>query len=211
MESQWRMQMNAIRILVVEDEGVVAMDLEEKLQHFGYLVVGLSATGEDAVEKTANLQPDLVLMDIVLKGPMNGIEASGRIRERFGIPVVYVTAHADDDTLGRAKTSEPFGYLVKPVDDLDLRSSVEMALYKSAIDKERAELIARLQQSLASLKTLEGLLPICAWCKKVRNDRGFWIEIENYFSHHTGVKFSHGICDECLERQRSGPDHPESV
>ena len=118
------------KILIVEDERVVAMDIQNRLKDLGYSVCGSASSGEDAVKKASELQPDLVLMDIVLKGKMDGIDAAGQIRERFNIPVVYLTAFSDEKTLQRARVTGPHGYILKPFDDRELRSNIEMALYK---------------------------------------------------------------------------------
>ena len=103
--------MNPVKILVVEDEKIVALELTERLKGMGYEVVDSVSTGKDAIEKAAALNPNLVLMDIKLKGEMDGIQAATEIRKRFRIPIVYLTAHTDEATLQRAKASEPFGYL----------------------------------------------------------------------------------------------------
>jgi PAS domain S-box-containing protein len=122
-------------ILVVEDERIVAQGIRCELEQMGYEVPDLAASGEEAIEKACRLHPDLVLMDIVLRGDMDGIEAARRIRERFDIPVVFLSAYEDQHTLGRAKTTEPFGYLLKPYEEKELHTTIETALYK-----HRAEL-----------------------------------------------------------------------
>jgi PAS domain S-box-containing protein len=123
------------KILVVEDERVSAEDIKMSLQRLGYSVSGIAVSGEEAVKNAEEKQPDLVLMDIVLKGKMDGIEAASEIRSRLDIPVVYLTAHADKKTLARAKITEPFGYILKPFDDKDLQTNIEMALYKHKMGK----------------------------------------------------------------------------
>lgn len=116
------------KILVVEDERVVARDIEKRLKKLNYTIIGSVASGEEALIKAAELRPDLVLMDIQLKGRMDGITAAEHIRVDFDIPVIYLTAFADEDTLQRAKTTEPFGYIVKPFDERDLHVTIEVAL-----------------------------------------------------------------------------------
>ncbi len=128
--------MEKTRILVVEDEAIIARDLQKRLQAQGYIVTSAVSTGEDAILKAKTDTPDLVLMDIVLLGDMDGIEAAGRIRALLDIPVVYVTAYADEKILERAKITEPYGYILKPFDDRELRSVIEMALYKSSTEKQ---------------------------------------------------------------------------
>ncbi|MBK5255609.1 MAG: response regulator [Vicinamibacteria bacterium] len=117
-------------ILIVEDEGIIARDIRQQLVGLGYDVVGDTPTGEEALVLTAELKPDLVLMDIHLGGKMDGIEAAQLVRKRFGTPVVFLTAFAGAETLERAKLTEPFGYIIKPFDERSLHTVIEMALYK---------------------------------------------------------------------------------
>ena len=117
-------------ILVVEDERVVAMDIKNSLTKLGYQVSDICARAEEAVSKCFELRPELVLMDIRLKGEMDGISAAQEIKDKFSIPVVYLTAHADEKTLERAKVTEPFGYLVKPFETVELYVAIELALHK---------------------------------------------------------------------------------
>src|SRR5262245_21153390 len=122
--------MSLAQILVVEDERIVARGIQSELEQMGYEVSDLAASGEEAIEKASRLHPDLVLMDIVLRGDMDGIEAARRIRERLDIPVVFLSAYEDQNTLGRAKTTEAFGYLLKPYEEKELHTTIETALYK---------------------------------------------------------------------------------
>jgi signal transduction histidine kinase/DNA-binding response OmpR family regulator len=121
-------------ILVVEDEQIVARDIHARLERQGYQVAGVVASGEEAVAAAGGTTPDLVLMDIMLQGAMDGIAAAELIRERHGIPVVYLTAFADERTLQRAKISEPFGYLLKPFEERELHITIQMALYKHGME-----------------------------------------------------------------------------
>jgi CheY-like chemotaxis protein len=150
------------RILVVEDERIVANDLRRRLHRLGYTVCAIAASGQEAIVQAAQTHPDIVLMDIVLQGPMDGVEAAEHIRARCHIPVIYLTAYADDHTFQRAKYSEPFGYLLKPFDTKALQTTIELTLYKHQMEQERAQLLLQLQDALANIKTLRGLLPICA-------------------------------------------------
>lgn len=118
------------RILVVEDEIVVAKNIQNRLESSGYAVPAVVSSGEEAVKKTAEIQPDLVLMDIKLEGNVDGVEAADQIRNRFNIPIIYLTAYGDDETLQRAKVTEPYGYILKPFEIRELHSNIEMALYK---------------------------------------------------------------------------------
>jgi two-component system cell cycle sensor histidine kinase/response regulator CckA len=126
--------MTEARILIVEDDNIIAMELEDRLQALGYGVCAKTAFGEDAVAKAEELQPDLVLMDIRLKGAMDGVDAATEIRERFDIPVVYLTAYADPGTLQRAKITEPYGYILKPFEERELHTVLEIGLYKHRME-----------------------------------------------------------------------------
>ncbi|MFW5711780.1 MAG: ATP-binding protein, partial [Spirochaetota bacterium] len=128
--------MASVRILLVEDESIVAMDMERRLTALGYRVVEHVLTGEDAVAKAEEERPDLILMDIHLKGEMDGIEAAERIKNSLGTPIIYITAYSDETTLSRAKVTEPFGYILKPFQEREIYSTIEMALYKYKIEQE---------------------------------------------------------------------------
>jgi signal transduction histidine kinase/DNA-binding response OmpR family regulator len=127
------------KILVVEDESIVAMDIKNRLVRLGYDVPSVAYAGEEAVEKATKICPDLVLMDIMLRGEMDGIEAARLILERLDVPVVYLTAFSDEDTLQRAKITGPFGYIIKPFEDRELHVALEIALYKHRMEKNLKE------------------------------------------------------------------------
>ncbi len=131
------------RIMVVEDEALVALDLTAKLRQLDYEVPGGALTGEEAVQQAEVLLPDLVLMDIRLAGEMDGVEAARQIHRNFHIPVVFLTAYSDDPTLERAKSAEPMGYLIKPFEQRELYTTVEMALHRSRAEKERVQVAER--------------------------------------------------------------------
>ena len=188
------------KILVVEDEGIVVLHIKKTLERLGYEVTGIAATGEDAIIKAMEDRPDLVLMDIVLKGAVDGIDAAEKIRAIFSIPVIYLTAHADEMTLERAKLTEPAGYIVKPFRKRDLFIAIEFALYKSRAEAERLTLVQELQDARSRIRTLSGMLPICASCKKIRDDKGYWNQIEKYITEHTETLFSHGLCPDCVKK-----------
>ncbi len=118
------------RILIVEDEHIVAMGIKRMLKSLGYTVTGVASSGEDAIGKAESTFPDIVLMDVMLKGGMDGVEAAKEIRERFDVPVVYLTAYSDNKILERVKRTEPFGYIIKPFDENDLYSNIEVALHR---------------------------------------------------------------------------------
>jgi len=135
--------MHKVRIIVVEDEALVAEDIKETLVYLGYEVPAVVSSGEDALKELERINADLVLMDIMLSGDMDGIETAGIIQSRFDLPVVYLTAHADENTMERAKVSVPFGYIMKPFDVRQLHNTIEMALYKHGMDRKLKESEAR--------------------------------------------------------------------
>jgi len=124
------------RIMVVEDESIIAIDIQNGLENLGYEVPAIVSSGEEAIHIAGELRPDLILMDIVLEGHIDGVEAADQILARFDIPVIYLTAYADDDTLQRAKITRPFGYILKPFDERELQTAIEMALYKHEMDRK---------------------------------------------------------------------------
>ncbi len=186
------------RILVVEDEAIVALDIRHRLQALGYDIAGVVASGGEAVKLVEETRPDLVMMDIVLKGDTSGTEAATEIHRRWKTPVIFLTAFADPQTLEKAKTAEPYGYIPKPFDDTDLRIGVEIALHKAEADAEKNRLIDELNRAMLEIKHLSGLIPICASCKKIRDDHGYWQSVERYISEHSEAQFTHGICPECV-------------
>ncbi len=133
--------MTKANVLVVEDEFIVSKDIQSSLKKLGYNVIGAAPSGEKALELLAENTPDIVLMDIMLKGEMNGIETAEIVRNQYAIPVIYLTAYADESTLSKAKVTEPYGYILKPFKEIDLHTSIEMALYKhkkeQEVEKER--------------------------------------------------------------------------
>lgn len=128
--------MGKTNVLVVEDESIVSKDIQHSLKKLGYNVVGAASTGEKAIELAVSERPDIVLMDIMLKGEMNGIEAADTIRKQFKIPIIFLTAYADESTLSKAKITEPYGYIIKPFKEIDLHTTIEMAIYKHGKEQE---------------------------------------------------------------------------
>ena len=123
-------------VLIVEDEGVIALDIQHHVESFGYTVAGIAHTGARAIEKMAALRPDLVLMDVAIKGPMDGIDTAARIRASHDVPIVFLSAYSDESTVSRAGLTAPYGYLLKPFRPDELRAAVEVALVKHATERQ---------------------------------------------------------------------------
>ncbi|HEY5914141.1 MAG TPA: response regulator [Verrucomicrobiae bacterium] len=188
------------RILIVEDEAIVACDIQTQLEACHFEVPATASSGEQALRLAAETMPDLVLMDIKLRGDLNGVQVADIIRRQYGIPIVFLTANSEEEMLQRAKVTEPLAYVLKPYSEKELRIAVEFALYRGKMERERERLTRQLEQALAEAKILRGLIPFCAWCRKIRTDQGAWLTVEAYLEQNTNAVCSHGICPECLEK-----------
>ncbi len=321
--------MKKSKILIVEDEWIIGNDLKDNLETVGYEVVGIATSGEDAIQSVEENKPDIVLMDIMLHGKMDGIAAADKIQKKGKTPVIFLTAHSDTDTLNKAKTTAPFGYLIKPVRIREAQIVIEMSISKheaerklkeseewfsttlssigdavittdingkitflnsvslslldlksedaigihfskimqifdsqtnkevecpvttvirqkkiinfidhilvnkegkkapisdsvapiingdgnilgvvfvfsdiserKRIEEERERLINEREKAIAEVKVLKGFLPICAACKKIRDDKGYWNQIEDYIGSHSEAEFTHGMCPSCMK------------
>ena len=175
--------MSATRILIAEDDGLIVQDLRERLESLDYEVSGTTPHAREVIELAESLRPDLVLMDIQLPGEMDGIQAAERLRV-LNVPFVYVTGCCNDRMLARAQVTEPCGYVLKPYQTRELRTAIEIGLYKHRVERQRER---------------AGLLPICCYCKKIKDDAGIWNQIETYIMLRTSASFTHGMCPDCFE------------
>lgn len=139
------------KILVVEDELIVAMDIKNRLENMGYTITGISSSVEEAIKNATETLPDLVLLDIMLGERMDGVEVAEQIREDLDIPVIFLTAYADEKTLARAKITQPFGYILKPFEERELHSMIEIAIYNHGIERELRESRQWLNDTLNSI------------------------------------------------------------
>ena len=138
---------NMYTIIVVDDEVVIAIGLKERLAAMGYDVIGLAHSGEEAVEKTMSLRPDLILMDIMIPGNLDGIQVAEKVKAELDIPVIFLTAFSEDKIIERAKQTEPYGYIVKPFQDRELKASIEIALYKKEMERRLKKSEMQLQKA----------------------------------------------------------------
>jgi len=172
--------MTPAHILVVEDEVIIAEDIRAKLKGLGYKVPTIALSGKEAIQKATELKPDLILMDIRLKGEMDGVTAAEQIKAQSSVPVNYLTAYADDETLQRAKITTPFGYIIKPFELRELHSNIEMALYKHQLDQE-------LLRNQERYRIISELTSDFAYVFRVEPDNTLEIEwISKAFSRITG-------------------------
>lgn len=159
-----------ISIMLVEDEGIVAQDLKETLVQMGYRVVGIASEGVQAVRLAEELQPQLIVMDVGLRGEVDGIQAAQMIQARAHIPVIFLTGHRDTETLQRAVSTGPLGYIVKPFQEVELRCAIEVAIHKHRADvamREREEALRRNAELMESLSLVDELT-------QLKNRRGFF-------------------------------------
>ena len=184
----------------MEDEALVAADIQDRLIAFGYEVAGWVDTAEEAVAMATELRPDLVLMDMTLKSDMPGTEAASYIRTHLRLPVIYLTAGSSAQLFERGRNADPFGCITKPFEEAMLKANIDIALYKHRMERERDELATKLQTALAEVKALSRLLPICAYCRSVRSDQDYWRSVEQYVRSHTSANFTQCICPSCREK-----------
>jgi PAS domain S-box-containing protein len=177
---------NNIKILLVEDDAVEALDIKRILRSFGYSIPHVASTGEDAIKKAFELMPDAILMDILLKGNINGIETANKIK-KLNIPIIYLTAHSDDLTVQKAMQTEPYGYILKPFSPMDLKFSIELAIYKNKIDTQ-------LKKSESKYNSLfENMLNAFAYHQIVIDENNnpidyIFIKVNQAFENLTGLK-----------------------
>ncbi len=172
--------MAAPRILIVEDDAIVAHDLHDHLVELGYEPTGVLFSGEEAIAELARIRPDLVLLDIRLQGELDGVQVAEEVRSAFDVPVVYLTGHTDEATLQRAKCTQPLGYLVKPFESAELRSTIEIALYKHTMER-------RLRESEKRYRALSELASDYAYSVRIEPDGVLVLEwASDAFSRVTG-------------------------
>jgi AmiR/NasT family two-component response regulator len=194
----WDMR-KEIRVLIAEDDFLVSQMIRRLLEKPGYAVVGEAADGAEAIEMTEALQPDVVVMDIKMPN-VDGIEAAQYIQERCPTPVVVLTAYETQEQVERASEAGVGAYLVKPPNSRDMERAITIAMARFDDMMELRRLNSELQEALDNIRTLRGLLPICASCKKIRDDTGYWHEVEVYVRDHTEAQFSHGLCPDCAKK-----------
>jgi phosphoserine phosphatase RsbU/P len=199
----------AMRVLVAEDDAVSRLLLESILRNWGY---GVVTTSDGSLAWNELLQPDaprLAILDWQMPG-MDGLELCRRIRSDHATESTYVlllTGKGGTDNVVHGLRSGANDYITKPFDLDEL--SARLGVGRRVVELQHAltERVAELEEALTHVKTLRGLIPICAWCKKVRNDQNFWQQVEEYISEHGDVRFSHGICPQCFSERRAELGH----
>ncbi|MGE5314558.1 MAG: LytR/AlgR family response regulator transcription factor [Acidobacteriota bacterium] len=198
-----------IRVLLAEDEALVGDVIEHELQKGGFDVVGRARNGSLAVEMTQSLKPDIVLMDIEMP-KMNGLEAMRHIFDTCPVPVILLTAHDTESFIVDAGMIGAAGYLVKPsnIREIDRAITIGLARFNDIMELRRVN--ARLEEAVEKVRQLSRLLPICSECRMVRNDQGYWEEIEAFYAKQTGATLMEGLCPSCKSRHKPNDGGVES-
>ncbi len=186
-------------ILVAEDDFLVSEEIIRALKSLGYKNIIEAADGREAVEKTRSAKPDVVLMDIQMP-VLDGLEAARRIQECCPTPVVVLTAYETEDFVHKAAEAGVGSFLTKPPKADELARAIIIAIARHADLMELRRVNRELEQALADVKQLQGILPICMHCKKIRDDKGSWQKLEEYIKSHSNAEFSHGICQDCARK-----------
>lgn len=193
-------------ILIAEDDFMVSEIIQKDLENLGYIVVGKAYDGLKAVEMTLSLRPDLVLMDIEMPD-MNGLEATEQIYQTCPTPVVMLTAYDSPDLVEQAGKAGAGAYLVKMPSAREIDRAVIIAVSRFSdmmtmcqLNDELETRNKELQKALDEIKVLKGILPLCSFCKKIRNDKNEWEEVDVYIYKHSQADISHGVCPECIKK-----------
>ena len=205
-----------ISVLIAEDDFLVGKEITRALNQIGYDISGIAPNGEKAVTMNNDLNPDVILMDINMP-KMDGLQASQKIQEVNPTPIVILTAHESQDFVEEASEAGVGAYLTKPPNASQIEKAITVAIARhndlmklkrlnAELEKQKNEL----QKALDEIETLRGMVPICSKCKKIRDDEGFWQQVEVYFEKYSDVEFSHGVCPDCL-RDLYGEDMYQKV
>lgn len=189
----------SLKVLIVDDQESIRELLQRQLEKIGHTVLGKASNGLQAIELTESLQPDVVLMDIEMP-EMDGLKATGKIMDKYPRPVILLTSHEDPDMVRQASQAGAGAYLLKPPSAEEIERTMIIAAARFADLMELRRLNLKLKEALDNVKVLSGLLPICANCKSIRNDKGYWKAVEEYITDNTEVHFSHSLCPACIDK-----------
>lgn len=199
------MTKSPVRIVIAEDDYFVNEELKRSLRGLPYEIIGEAGNGEEALEMTCHLKPDVVLMDIKMP-KMDGIEASRLINEKCPTPVVIISSYESKDILENASKVGVGAYLTKPPKPEEIDRAITIAIARHCDLLELRKLYNDLKEANSKIKLLEGIIPICTQCKKIRDDKGYWDILETYIQKHSEAMFSHGMCPECGDKMYGSED-----
>jgi DNA-binding NarL/FixJ family response regulator len=197
-----------INVLVVEDDFLISEEIARVVNRIGFNHIGTAQDSYGAIDMIQTLHPDIILMDIKIPGDMDGLDVSHLVQNFFPTPVIILSAYESKDLFERASESGVAGYLTKPPQPQEIERAIYIALARHnelmeyrRLNKEINKKNEALKRTLKEIKTLRGLIPICSFCKKIRDKQGCWLMLEKYIYKHTEAHFSHSICPDCLEEQ----------
>lgn len=190
---------NEANILIVEDESLVALEIEQYLNKYNFTTLPIVTSGEEALFQIVHNRVDLVLMDIKLNGEMDGIATGNAIREFYKIPVIFITAYSDEKTINRVKKTDPFGYIVKPFKKEDLKANVKVALYKRKKEENLTSKASSLSNNKLPINSEKKII-LCPYCKKYLNRKKNWRSIEKLIKERFSADYGHCTCPDCVSR-----------
>lgn len=173
--------------MIAENEIIIAMQLERRLRNLGYSVVAVAMSGRDAVAMEALYRPDVILMDIMMPGEIDGVQAARTIHKRREVPIIFLTAQSDEATLSRAMKTDPWGFISKPFRENDIRVSIELACN-------------RIKRSYMESNGVLEYTCICSNCKKIRTESGEWSASTEHLPSKHDIRFTHSICPDCMRK-----------
>ncbi|MBN2279498.1 MAG: response regulator [Candidatus Marinimicrobia bacterium] len=187
-------------IVIIEDELIIARDLQAKLEMEGYIVPEVYSSGPEALSMLKFIQPDIALIDIQLESKFDGIETAERIRLYHDIPVIYITAHVNEEILEKVKLTQPVSLLLKPINYTELITAIELGLYKNKIETHNKRLLEELQTIVAQSNILRNMkVPVCSKCNSIREDNSNWTSVEEYMKKYYNIEFTESVCPNCLK------------
>ncbi len=188
-----------LRVLIAEDDFLVAEMIKGQIRQLGHEIIEVVGNGHLAAERTRELKPDVIMMDINMPD-MDGIDGMRLIHKHFPTPVVVLTAYESEDLLRKATEAGAGAYLVKPSSIAEIDRAITIAIARFDDLLKLKALNEELQEALGQIKTLAGLLPICVNCKKVRDDKGYWKDVESYLAAYSEAEVSRSLCPDCMEK-----------
>ncbi len=191
--------MSQNKILIIEDGQRRAYSIKPSLRKNGYSVLSIAETGDKASHHAENYKPDLVMINIQQNSETDSIETAILLRNQLGTPIIFLSAQHNNNVFEQVLKAEPNGYITPPFTEAQLLATIEIALYKNRKDNELMNVIKKLEVRLRH-RRLHGMIPICSYCKNIRDDSGFWFQIEEYIRDHSEADFTHGICPTCMEK-----------
>lgn len=187
-----------VRVLVAEDNKVVSLMIQNSLDKLGHELAGVAESGREAVRMALSLEPDVILMDIEMP-ELNGLDATWEIQHRKSVPVVVLTAYEDDKLIEKAGQVGVSAYLLKPPRTKEIERAIIMAMARHDDLMECWRLNRELEKAVAEIKTLRGILPLCSFCKRIRDAKGEWQKVDVYISRNSEAAVSHSVCPDCTK------------